>query len=53
VVCDVADAASAEAAIVTASKAHGPARVLVNLRRIGVAKRVIGRVWPMRSRFHK
>jgi NAD(P)-dependent dehydrogenase (short-subunit alcohol dehydrogenase family) len=47
VVCDVSDAASAEAAIVTASKAHGPARVLVNCAGIGVAKRVIGRDGPM------
>src|SRR6266705_3027414 len=47
VVCDVADAGSAEAAIVTASKAHGPARVLVNCAGIGVAKRVIGRDGPM------
>ena len=46
-VCDVADAASAEAAIVAASKAHGPARVLVNCAGIGVAKRVIGRDGPM------
>ena len=47
VVCDVADAGSAGAAIVTASKAHGPARVLVNCAGIGVAKRVIGRDGPM------
>jgi NAD(P)-dependent dehydrogenase (short-subunit alcohol dehydrogenase family) len=47
VVCDVSDAASAEAAIVAASKAHGPARVLVNCAGIGVAKRVIGREGPM------
>src|SRR3979490_290349 len=45
--CDVADAGSAEAAIVTASKAHGPARVLINCAGIGVAKRVIGREGPM------
>jgi NAD(P)-dependent dehydrogenase (short-subunit alcohol dehydrogenase family) len=47
VVCDVSDASSAEAAIVAASKAHGPARVLVNCAGIGVAKRVIGREGPM------
>jgi len=29
--CDVADAASGEAAIVAAAKAHGPARVLVSI----------------------
>ena len=40
-------AASAEAAVVKASKAHGPARVLVNCAGIGVAKRVIGRDGPM------
>jgi NAD(P)-dependent dehydrogenase (short-subunit alcohol dehydrogenase family) len=44
---DVADVASAEAAIATASKAHGPARVLVNCAGIGVAKRVVGRDGPM------
>src|SRR5205807_4187248 len=47
VACDVSDAASAEAAIVAASKAHGAARVLVNCAGIGVAKRVIGRDGPM------
>jgi NAD(P)-dependent dehydrogenase (short-subunit alcohol dehydrogenase family) len=47
VACDVADAASAEAAIVAAAKAHGPARVLVNCAGIGVAKRVVGREGPM------
>src|SRR5215218_5834637 len=47
VVCDVSDAASAEAAVVAASKAHGPARVLVNCAGIGVAKRVIGKEGPM------
>ena len=47
VVCDVSDAASAEAAIAAAAKAHGPARVLVNCAGIGVAKRVIGKEGPM------
>jgi NAD(P)-dependent dehydrogenase (short-subunit alcohol dehydrogenase family) len=47
VVCDVADPASAEAAIVAASRAHGPAHVLVNCAGIGVAKRVVGRDGPM------
>ena len=46
VACDVADAASAELAIVAAAKAHGPARVLVNCAGIGVAKRVVGRDGP-------
>ena len=43
VTCNVADAASAEAAVAAAEKAHGPARVLVNCAGIGVAKRVIGK----------
>jgi NAD(P)-dependent dehydrogenase (short-subunit alcohol dehydrogenase family) len=47
VTCDVSDAASAEAAISAAAKAHGPARVLVNCAGIGVAKRVVGRDGPM------
>jgi NAD(P)-dependent dehydrogenase (short-subunit alcohol dehydrogenase family) len=47
VACDVTDAASAEAAIAAAARAHGPARVLVNCAGIGVAKRVIGRDGPM------
>jgi NAD(P)-dependent dehydrogenase (short-subunit alcohol dehydrogenase family) len=47
IVCDVADAASAEAAVVQAAKAHGPARVLINCAGIGVAKRVVGRDGPM------
>jgi NAD(P)-dependent dehydrogenase (short-subunit alcohol dehydrogenase family) len=47
VTCDVADSASAEAAVAAVEKAHGPARVLVNCAGIGVAKRVIGRDGPM------
>jgi NAD(P)-dependent dehydrogenase (short-subunit alcohol dehydrogenase family) len=47
VVCDVSDAAAAEAGIAQAAQAHGPARVLVNCAGIGVAKRVIGREGPM------
>src|SRR4029434_5485551 len=47
VICDVSDAASAEAAIAKAEAAHGPARVLVNCAGIGVAKRVIGKEGPM------
>src|SRR3954468_1389238 len=46
VACDVADGASGEAAVIAASKAHGPARVLVNCAGIGVAKRVVGREGP-------
>jgi NAD(P)-dependent dehydrogenase (short-subunit alcohol dehydrogenase family) len=47
ITCDVADVASAEAAIAAAAKAHGPARVLINCAGIGVAKRVVGREGPM------
>jgi len=47
ITCDVADSASAEAAVTEAAKAHGPARVLINCAGIGVAKRVIGRDGPM------
>jgi NAD(P)-dependent dehydrogenase (short-subunit alcohol dehydrogenase family) len=47
VACDVSDSASAEAAIKTASDAHGPARVLVNCAGIGPAKRIVGRDGPM------
>src|SRR6204780_4870984 len=47
VTCDVADAASAEAAIASAAKAHSPARVLINCAGIGVAKRVVGREGAM------
>src|SRR2546430_7690406 len=47
VICDVSDAASAEAAIAKAEAVHGPARVLVNCAGIGVAKRVIGKEGPM------
>ncbi len=43
---DVADEASASAAIKRAEAAHGPARVLVNCAGIGVAKRVLGRDGP-------
>src|ERR1043165_2512115 len=46
VTCDVADAASGEAAVIAAAKAHGPARVLVNCAGIGVAKRVVGAEGP-------
>jgi NAD(P)-dependent dehydrogenase (short-subunit alcohol dehydrogenase family) len=43
VTCDVADSASAEAAIKTAAAEHGPARILVNCAGIGPAKRIVGR----------
>ncbi len=43
---DVADEASAGAAIVKAAATHGAARVLINCAGIGVAKRVVGREGP-------
>ena len=46
--CDVADAASAEAALAAARAAHGPARILVNCAGIGTAGRVVGRDGPMK-----
>ena len=46
VACDVADAASGEAAVIAASKARGRARVLGKPAGIGVAKRVVGREGP-------
>jgi len=45
-VADVADEASAGAAIGRAAAAHGAARVLVNCAGIGTAKRVVGRDGP-------
>lgn len=45
--CDVADAASAEAAIAKAREAHGPARILVNCAGIAPAERIVGRNGPM------
>ena len=47
VACDVADSASAEAAIKQAAGAHGPARILVNCAGVGPAKRIVGRDGPM------
>ncbi len=43
---DVADEASAGAAVAKAAAAHGPARVLVNCAGIGTPKRVVGREGP-------
>ena len=43
---DVADEASAGAALAKAAAAHGAARVLVNCAGIGIAKRVVGREGP-------
>lgn len=45
--CDVADAASAAAAIRAASERNGPARILVNCAGIAPAKRIVGREGPM------
>jgi NAD(P)-dependent dehydrogenase (short-subunit alcohol dehydrogenase family) len=45
--CDVADEASATAAIAAAQTAHGVARVLVNCAGIGTAARVVGKDGPM------
>ena len=42
-VCNVSDADSMQAAIDTAAKAHGPARILMHIAGIGTAKRVIGK----------
>ncbi len=47
VTCDVADAASAEAAVAKAREAHGPARLLVNCAGVGTAGRIVGRDGPM------
>jgi NAD(P)-dependent dehydrogenase (short-subunit alcohol dehydrogenase family) len=47
IVCDVADAASAEAAVARARTAHGPARLLVNCAGVGTAGRIVGRDGPM------
>ena len=46
-VCDVASAEAAEAAVAQAREAHGPARVLVNCAGIAPAKRIVGRNGPM------
>ena len=45
--CDVADAASAEAALAEARAAHGVERVLVNCAGIGTAGRIVGRDGPL------
>ncbi|MEJ0019462.1 MAG: SDR family NAD(P)-dependent oxidoreductase [Acetobacteraceae bacterium] len=48
IACDVADAASAEAAVGRAREAHGPARLLVNCAGVADAGRVVGRDGPLR-----
>ncbi len=45
--CDVADAASAEAAIAKARDSHGPARLCINCAGVAPAKRIVGRDGPM------
>jgi NAD(P)-dependent dehydrogenase (short-subunit alcohol dehydrogenase family) len=45
--CDIADAASAEAAVKKAAAEHGPARILINCAGVGPAKRIVGRDGPM------
>lgn len=44
--CDVADGASAEAAVAKAAEAHGPARILVNCAGIATGARIVGRDGP-------
>src|ERR1700733_7789891 len=46
--CDVADAASAEAAFAAARAAHGTVRMLVNCAGIGTAGRIVGRDGPLK-----
>jgi len=43
VACDIADSASAEAAIAAAAEVHGPARIVMNVAGIGSAKRIVGK----------
>ncbi len=45
--CDVADAASAQAAVEAAGDAHGPARILINCAGIGTPGKIVGRDGPM------
>ena len=45
--CDVADAASGEAAFALARAAHGAVRILVNCAGIGTAARIVGRDGPL------
>lgn len=48
IVCDVADAASAESAMAAARAAHGPVRVLVSCAGVGTAGRIVGRDGPLK-----
>ena len=45
--CDVADAASGEAAVAAAREAHGPARVLVNCAGVATPGRIVSRTGPL------
>jgi NAD(P)-dependent dehydrogenase (short-subunit alcohol dehydrogenase family) len=45
--CDVADAASAEAAVAEARAKNGAARILINCAGIGPAARIVGKDGPM------
>jgi NAD(P)-dependent dehydrogenase (short-subunit alcohol dehydrogenase family) len=47
VACDVADAASAEAALAEARAAHGVERLLVNCAGVGTGGRIVGRDGPL------
>ncbi len=41
--CDITDSASLEAALEAAAKAHGPARIVMNVAGIGSARRIVGK----------
>lgn len=45
--CDVADAASGEAAVTAARERHGPARILVNVAGILIPGRIVGKEGPL------
>jgi NAD(P)-dependent dehydrogenase (short-subunit alcohol dehydrogenase family) len=45
--CEVADAASVEAAFVAARQHHGPARIAINCAGIATAGRIVGRDGPL------